>query len=643
MGVLLDYCLILWYNFGIFDEVRGIFMTEDKKKNYEELKEVAYNLADEAVPVDKTYSEIVEESALEFIYEQYDEKQREEILASIERGRDGSISWKGENGDYIKLKFENGELVRGVLKDRDENGVYQKIKFKVKEDGYVYKGRNKDGSEIEKEKVKVKESDDKDKAFSVSVRTSEKDGLSKFVKKAKVVLNDRDEVVKAKKSSSSLMVDVPLGVVYEKESKEYKVDEKTGDILEKETKDEVLFSPLAGVMGQKDVKKIRTDEEGNSQGYRVNVGGNVGLFGVGAGVEAEVSQTDKDGNSKTRGAGVSGGIGYLGVNGEVSAKREDVKVDELGQTSQSGSAFEVGGSFGLRGAGAHYEVQRKVKDENGNERETKEEFSVRANIRGSGFLHKTSLNEKDESGQRNIESEKGGQISVLISENRVVDKQKGEIDGKKFENGVDFGIKDERVKRVERLVRGRADFKDKVELLSDGVGLASKELKKAIEDGKRFDERVNERSSAKEIRGTVFDNEVKKEEKTEPIKEEVKKEDEVKDEALSLPVNGLENGQKVEVSKMDEKEKSELKDDIKEQKALQQKGIEVLEGDGKIEDKLQQIERHFEPKRNEMEFLENINKFDTRVMTKEIIRAEEEKKNKAYNQAVIRRMQDFGR
>ena len=137
-GVLLDYCLILWYNFGIFDEVRGIFMTEDKKKNYEELKEVAYNLADEAVPVDKTYSEIVEESALEFIYEQYDEKQREEILASIERGRDGSISWKGENGDYIKLKFENGELVRGVLKDRDENGVYQKIKFKVKEDGYVY-------------------------------------------------------------------------------------------------------------------------------------------------------------------------------------------------------------------------------------------------------------------------------------------------------------------------------------------------------------------------------------------------------------------------------------------------------------------------------------------------------------------------
>ena len=87
----------------------------------------------------------------------------------------------------------------------------------------------------------------------------------------------------------------------------------------------------------------------------------------------------------------------------------------------------------------------------------------------------------------------------------------------------------------------------------------------------------------------------------------------------------------------------ELKDDIKEQKALQQKGIEVLEGDGKIEDKLQQMERHFEPKRNEMEFLENINKFDTRVMTKEIIRAEEEKKNKAYNQAVIRRMQDFGR
>ena len=136
---------------------------------------------------------------------------------------------------------------------------------------------------------------------------------------------------------------------------------------------------------------------------------------------------------------------------------------------------------------------------------------------------------------------------------------------------------------------------------------------------------------------------MKKEEKSEPIKEEVKKEDEVKDEALSLPVNGLENGQKVEVSKMDEKEKSELKEDIKEQKALQQIGIEVLEGDGKIEDKLQQMERHFEPKRNEMEFLENINKFDTRVMTKEIIRAEEEKKNKAYNQAVIRRMQDLGR
>ena len=628
-------------------------MENDDKR--EDMNKKARELVDEALPIDKSYSQILEENALKFIEEHYDEEQRAKILATMERGRDGSIMWKGENGDFVKLKYENGELVRGVLKDKNKDGDYEKVKFKVKDDGYVYKGREVEQGEVRKEKLKLKENDNADEWLDISMRTSESSGLVKEVDKNRVVLNDKEEVVRAKSSSSTTM-GTYLGVMYDKETSEYLVDRENGDVISRESKDGVLFSPILGVMAEKEVETERTNQDGETVSNKIKVGANAGLFGVGAGVEAEVSQTDKDGNSKTRGAGVSGGIGYLGVNGEVSAKREDVKVDELGQTSQSGSAFEVGGSFGLRGAGAHYEVQRKVKDENGNERETKEEFSLRANIRGSGILHKTSLNEKDESGQRNIESEKGAQISVLISENRLVDKQKGEIDGKKFENGVDFGIKDERVKRVERLVRGRADFKDKVELLSDGVGLASKELEKAIEDGKRFDERVNERSSAKEIRGTVFDNEVKKEEKTEPIKEEVKKEeksepikeevkkeDEVKDEALSLPVNGLENGQKVEVSKMDEKEKSELKEDIKEQKALQQIGIEVLEGDGKIEDKLQQMERHFEPKRNEMEFLENINKFDTRVMTKEIIRAEEEKKNKAYNQAVIRRMQDLGR
>ncbi len=629
---------------------------KDKDKIQVELEEKAQNLADVAVPVDKTYSEIVEDNALKFIYEQYDEQQREEILATMERGRDGSIMWKGKDGDFVKLKYENGELIKGVLKDKDQNGEYEKIKFKVKDDGYVYKERSNYGVSIEKEKIKVKESKDKDEWLTVSKRESEKFGLNKFVEKAKVVLNDREEVVEAMSSSSST-IGSPFGVMYEKESKEFKVDGETGDVVSSKRKDDVLFNPIVGVIAQKEVEKKWEDEKGNSVSSKAKVSANLGLFGVGGGIEGERTIVDEQGNRETRGAGISGGIGYLGINGELSGKKEDVIVDSAGNVYEEGSSFEVGAGLGRKGIGGHFEAKERIKEIDGSERETSMKFETRVNLLGSGVRTQEEVTEKNESGVKRVDRERGIHISPLITENRVVDKTRGEVNGEEFESGVDVGVKNEKLKRAIRVAGGKADFRDNIEVISEGISVVSEEAAGLFEACKRFADRVDERSAIKARRGTVFDKtkeneelkkttkEVRPEEiKSEIVAEPLIKEDDVELKTEETPLvkenNILEKKEKGVEPKMNTQDKKELKEDMKKQKDVQENVLKEIDEARDKEEKMEQIDRHFEPKRYEMQVIESINKFDTKVLDRENIRVKEKTKNKVYNEVLFKRLQE---
>ena len=630
-------------------------MENDDKR--EDMNKKAREIVDEALPADKSYSQILEENALKFIEEHYDEEQRAKILATMERGRDGSIMWKGENGDLVKLKYENGELVRGVLKDKNKDGDYEKVKFKVKDDGYVYKGREVEQGEVRKEKLKLKENDNADEWLDISMRSSESSGLVKEVDKNRVVLNDKEEVVKAKSSSSTTM-GTYFGVMYDKETSEYVVDRENGDVISRESKDGVLFSPILGVMAEKEVETERTNQDGETVSNKIKVGANAGLFGVGGGVDVEKSVEDEEGNRKTRGGGVSGGLGYLGVKAEVRGTREDVVVDYSGKSYEESSSFSVGGSLGTRGAGMHVSSDTRVKDVEGNEVVSSQGIGARANILGSGFKIKTSSHYNGENGEKIVESEKGIHLSPLISENRVKNKQKGKIDGEEFDNGFDVGVKNETLKRAERVLRGRGDMEDAVGLMGDGVGLVSKEVSSMIKEGKEFAERVEEKSKAEDARGTVFDEkkeDVNKMEEPGKNKEEIEKIEE-KEQNIEAKNLGQEKGneEKNQPQKMSEQEKSDVKASLKSQalEARNEKSSigfneaeraevkETLKAQAKFSEAESKTDKTIkgigDEKRVDMGVSERISRFDTKVLDRENIKVENENKAKKQNEAFYR-------
>ena len=60
---------------------------------------------------------------------------------------------------------------------------------------------------------------------------------------------------------------------------------------------------------------------------------------------------------------------------------------------------------------------------------------------GVGVRHSSLKKNKDGETDTTIISDKGLQISPLITENRIVNKDKVIINGEEFENGIDVGIK----------------------------------------------------------------------------------------------------------------------------------------------------------------------------------------------------------
>ena len=642
-------------------------MTDDKKiKKEDDINEKAGEMVDIALPVDMTYSEIMERNILEFIYEQYDEKQREEILATLKRDKDGSIMWKGEKGDYIKLKYEGDRLVKGVLKDKHRLKEYEKVSFKVKDDGYIYKEYNKAGVDVEKNKVKVKERKDKDKWLTVSMRSSEskKYDIEKFVKKAKVVLNDREEVVEMKKSTSFLDKESILGVTYGKESQEYRVDDKTGNTFLNKKNSEVLFSPVLGVITDKDIERTITDRDGNSVSNRTKVGGNVGIFGVGAGVEAERTETDKEGNSQTKGFGISGGVGYFGINGKVSGKSgEVIAADDNGKTYEESSSFEIGGSLGRKGAGIYFKTDDRIKDVDGSEDISSMEVEAKSNILGIGVRHKASSYYKGENGEKIVESEKGVYISPLITENRVVDKQKGEIDDKKFDKGFDLGVKDNTLKRVDRVVNNKGDIRDLLGLVSEGVGVVSKELSGFYEDRIKYADKVYEAGGKKGLEGTVFDENKNEEVKTTDAQVMLPNGEEVAETEVKSKETLLEKEEKTVSIQMSEQERSDIKGDLRTQaeqigtESILPKISEQERKEIKEQMKAQSLQKEtIDIKNNingaenlgeglplmEINAIENINKFDTKLKTREIIRDyEKNNKKQQYNNVATKKMYEL--
>ena len=483
---------------------------DDKDEKRQELNEVAEELIEKAVPIDKGYPEIVEENALKFIYENYDEEQREEIFKTLEREKNGNILWKGENGDIIKLKYSDGKLVKGVLKDRNEEGYYEKVKFKVRDDGYIYKERNhslEDG--IHKEKIKVKEKEDGEEFLTISMRRSDKDAYSKFVEKAKVILNDRDDVVELKGSQSTTNVDTS-GLLYEKESLKVRVDGDTEGISITKKEQDVFFNPLLGFQGKKSVTNTKNDDDGNTTINMTEIGGSVGLFNVAVGARVENTELDKYGNSHTKGFGGAVGISGSNVYAGVELNDKMVQVDAGGKRSEISSSFEANAGVGIRGVNVCYKTEKDLKNADGTEYARGDGVSFSANLMGVGVRSSSLKKNKDGETNTTVISDMGMQVSPLITENRIVDQNKVIINGEEFENGIDVGVKNNTIKRMEKVVknvgveRGKMMF-DAVENVVEDLVDDKGPLPKMMNLGKEFLETTD---SNVQFRTTVFDDDI---------------------------------------------------------------------------------------------------------------------------------------